>query len=201
MSVKLTSPVLGQGVGYIYTGTMEDWLLASGYAKRDANTAPTSYVGPGTQNTGATDVVPAKDPGLPGNRGDKAHWSQDEDESRTHATIANSVANLNLTSFPNPDKPDFDQGGVEDDAPSDVTLSPVTGPIAGGTIVTIEGDNLVGITSVTFGGTAGTALNVTKAAQGEVKVTTPAKAAGAVNVVLVDTSGNTTITNGFTFTA
>ena len=74
MSVKLTSPVLGQGVDYIYTGTMEAWLLAEGFAKRDADTTPTSYVGPGTANTGPTDVVPANDPTLPANRGDKAHF-------------------------------------------------------------------------------------------------------------------------------
>lgn len=114
MSVKLTSPVLGQGVGYIYTGTLEDWLLAEGYAKRDADTVPTSYAGPGVANTGATDTTPANDPTLPANRGDKAHWT-DEPEADTHWTIANDPTNLTKTSFPNPDRPDFDQGGVDED--------------------------------------------------------------------------------------
>jgi len=118
MSVKLTSPVLGKGVGYIYTGTMEAWLLAEGYAKRDADTTPTSYSGPGTLNTGATDVVPANDPTLPANRGDKAHFPFEgaEDEDTLHASIANTPGSaLTAVSFPNPDRPDFDQGGVDED--------------------------------------------------------------------------------------
>ena len=117
MSVKLTSPVLGQGVDYIYTGTMEAWLLAEGFAKRDADTTPTSYVGPGTANTGPTDVVPALDPTLPANRGDKAHFPYEgkANEATLHATIANDSTNLTEASFPNPDRPDFDQGGVDED--------------------------------------------------------------------------------------
>lgn len=114
MSVKLTSPALGKGVDYIYTGTLEDWLLAEGYAKRDADTVPTSYAGPGVANTGATDVVPAKDPTLPANRGDKAHWP-DASEASLNASIANSPGNLTKKAFANPDRPDFDQGGVDED--------------------------------------------------------------------------------------
>ena len=41
MTVTLTSEVLGQAVGTDYTGTLEAWLLASGYAKQAA------YAGPG----------------------------------------------------------------------------------------------------------------------------------------------------------
>lgn len=191
MAVTLTSPVLGKAVGESYTGPLEDWLLAEGYAKR------TGYTGPGVSNSGATDVVPAKDPQLPQNRTDKAQWPLTEVK---YAGMANDKDNLTKTTFPNKGF-DYDAGGVDDDAPTDVKLAPVTGPAAGGTVVTITGDNLARVSSVTFGGTAGTALNVTKAADGEIKVTTPARAAGAVNVVLVDPSGNTTVTNGFTFTA
>jgi len=109
MTVTLTSPVLGKAVGDTYTGTLEDWLLAEGYAKR------AGYTGPGVSNTGATDVVPAKDPQLPANRGDKAHFSSQESATKHNATIANDATNLTKTSFPNPDKPDFDQGGVDED--------------------------------------------------------------------------------------
>lgn len=109
MTVELTSPVLGKAVGDTYTGTLEAWLLAEGYAKQDG------YTGPGVSNTGATDVVPANDPGLPANRGDKAHWSAQEDAAQHHATIANDAANLNEDSFVNPDAPDFDAGGVDED--------------------------------------------------------------------------------------
>jgi hypothetical protein len=110
MTVELTSPVLGKAVGYIYSGTLEDWLLAEGYAKR------AGYTGPGVSNTGATDVVPAKDPGLASNRGDKAHYSAQEAAAGHNATIANDATNLTKTSFTNPDKFDFDEGGVDEDA-------------------------------------------------------------------------------------
>lgn len=78
------------------------------------------------------------------------------------------------------------------------TVSPATGSTAGGTVVTIKGTNLDGATSVTFGGTAGTAFSVVSAK--ELRVTTPAKTAGAVNVVVVDDSGNSDPkVNAFTF--
>lgn len=109
MTVQLTSPVLGKAVGASYTGTLEPWLLAEGYAKQ------ANYTGPGVSNTGPTDVVPANDPTLPGNRGDKAHWTRSESETAHNATIANDTDNLTKKKFVNPDKFDFDQGGVNED--------------------------------------------------------------------------------------
>ncbi|MEU3455667.1 IPT/TIG domain-containing protein, partial [Micromonospora sp. NPDC006766] len=76
-------------------------------------------------------------------------------------------------------------------------MSPATGPQAGGTEVTITGTNLSGTSGVTFGGTAGTGLKVLS--QTKIKVTTPAKGAGAVAVVVADDSGNVTVANGFTY--
>ena len=111
MTVTLTSPVLGKSVGATYTGTLEDWLLAEGYATR------AGYTGPGVSNTGPTDVIPANDPTLPANRGDKAHTPAEgkADETTLHATIANDSTNLTKKAFANPDRPDFDQGGVDED--------------------------------------------------------------------------------------
>ncbi|MFI5990283.1 IPT/TIG domain-containing protein [Streptomyces sp. NPDC051362] len=77
------------------------------------------------------------------------------------------------------------------------SISPATGGVAGGTVVTITGKNLDGVTSVTFNGVAGTALNVVSATK--VTVTTPAVAAGVRDVVVVDDAGNTTKTGGFTY--
>jgi hypothetical protein len=77
------------------------------------------------------------------------------------------------------------------------TVSPATGGVAGGTVVTITGTNLAGSEGVTFGGTAGTAFKVISNTQ--VQVTTPAKTAGAYNVVVKDDSGDVTKTNGFTY--
>lgn len=77
------------------------------------------------------------------------------------------------------------------------TITPATGTTVGGTVVTIKGDNLDGVTSVTFGGTAGTSL--TQVDADTIRVTTPAKTAGAYNVAVVDDSGTTTKTNGYTY--
>ena len=77
-------------------------------------------------------------------------------------------------------------------------VSPANGLAAGGTVVTITGTNLTGVSGVTFGGTAGTNLQVVSSTQ--IKVTTPAKAAGAVSVVVADDAGNVTMANGYTFT-
>lgn len=105
MTVQLTSPVLGKQPGDTYTGSMEDWLLSEGYAKK------AGYTGPGVSNTGATDVVPAKDPGLPGNRGDKPYFPGTAD---TDSTVANDATHLNQAKRPN-SKFDFDMGGVNED--------------------------------------------------------------------------------------
>lgn len=196
MSVKLTSPVLGQGVGYIYTGSLEDWLLAQGYAKRDADTTPTSYSGPGVANAGATSVNLADDPREPENR-EAPYFPSTEDR---HTTVANDGANLTLGSLAAPGF-DFDQGGVDTEAPSDVVLEPAEGPAAGGTEVTITGNNLEGVTAVTFDAVAGTDLDVSQAGDGVIKVTTPAGTAGPADVLLDDGATDTTLAGGFTYTA
>ncbi len=82
-------------------------------------------------------------------------------------------------------------------APTITTISPNTGPTAGGqTGVVISGTNLSNATSVTFGGTAATITNNTA---GSVTVTTPAHAAGAVNVVVTTAGGSATSANGYTY--
>lgn len=191
MSVKLTSPVLGQDVGFIYTGALESWLLAEGYAKRDADTTPTSYSGIGVSNTGATADTPANDPTSAVNR-EAPYFPSTPDRN---VTIANDADNLTKTKFPAPDF-DMDVAGVDTEAPSNLDVMPRELKVAGGDKVTITGDNLEGVTSVTFGGTAGTALDVSTAGDGVITVVSPAKAAGTYDVVLVDASGNGTKTGG-----
>ena len=68
-----------------------------------------------------------------------------------------------------------------------LSITPATGPIAGGTVVTIKGTNLGGASGVTFGGVAGTDFDVVD--EDTIKVTTPATTAGAKNVVIADDSG------------
>jgi IPT/TIG domain len=77
------------------------------------------------------------------------------------------------------------------------TVSPSSGAAAGGTAVTISGTSLDGATGATFGGDPGTAFSVE--GNDTVKVTTPAHAAGAVNVVVNTPSGPVTKTGGFTY--
>lgn len=189
MTVTLTSEALGKVPGDTYTGPEEAWLLAEGYAKQAA------YAGPGVANTGATTVAPALDLTLAVNR---EGLVDPLDPPAGQDPFGDSAPDY-----------DFDPGQVDNDAPevfdpepgdvgtADAGLEPNTGGTAGGTVVTITGDNLKDVTAVTFGGTAGTAL--TKDADDSIRVTTPAHAAGAVTVVLTDPSGTKTVTNGFTY--
>lgn len=82
------------------------------------------------------------------------------------------------------------------------SISPTSGPAAGGTAVTITGtgaNNFVGPGTVTFGGTAAT--NVVVVNSNTITCTTPAHAAGAVTVVVTAGGAAETLTNGFTYTA
>lgn len=82
-------------------------------------------------------------------------------------------------------------------APTIALIEPATGPIAGGTTVTITGLHFDGATEVTFGGTAGTDLTVLSEA--ELRVTTPASTAGAKDVAVTTAFGTGTKTGGFTY--
>jgi sugar lactone lactonase YvrE len=77
-------------------------------------------------------------------------------------------------------------------APAVTSISPTSGTTAGGTTVTVNGTNLTGATTVSFGGTAGTNINAVNSNQ--LTVTSPAHAAGLVDVT-VTTSGGTSPTS------
>jgi hypothetical protein len=80
--------------------------------------------------------------------------------------------------------------------PSITAVSPPNGDIAGGTLVTITGPSVVGVTDVQFDGISGTGLEIDSATQ--LTVTTPPHAAGLVDVTAIG-SGSSTITGGFTY--
>jgi hypothetical protein len=89
-------------------------------------------------------------------------------------------------------------GDETDDAPTTVgSITPLTGGAAGGTVVTIPGTHLDEVTAVHFGsGNAGTSFSVNGAGT-SITVTTPAHAAGAVDIgligaILADTDGEGT---------
>lgn len=187
MTVEITSEVFGKKPGETYTGAMEAWLLANGYAKQ------AGYTGVGVASTGATGVAPANDPRNPANR-EAPYFPGTEDR---HTTIANDATHLTQAKLPNPEF-DLDDAGVDTEAPSDLVLDPTELPLAGGR-VDFQGTNLEGVTSVTVGGTAATGLDVSQAGEGLGHFTAPAKVAGSYNVVFVDASGNGTVVAGLTY--
>lgn len=79
------------------------------------------------------------------------------------------------------------------------SVTPSSGVAAGGTAVTIKGDRLSGVEGVLFGGVAATGVEVVD--DETVRCTTPAHAAGAVDVVVQDDAGDVTESLGFTYTA
>jgi hypothetical protein len=83
-------------------------------------------------------------------------------------------------------------------APTINSISPATGPAAGGTIITITGTGFTTGTTVTVGGGSATSVDVDTATK--LKCTTPAHAAGATDVVVTTKAGTATETGGFTYT-
>ena len=82
--------------------------------------------------------------------------------------------------------------------PTVTSVSPNSGPVGGGTAVTITGTGFVTGATVAFGGTAAT--NVVVVSSTSITATTPAHAAGAVAVVVTNTGGlNGSLANGFTY--
>ncbi|MGZ8812224.1 MAG: IPT/TIG domain-containing protein, partial [Thermoanaerobaculia bacterium] len=78
-------------------------------------------------------------------------------------------------------------------------LSPSSGSSSGGTTVTITGTGFKSGVTVMFGGTPGT---VTGSTGTSITVTSPPHAAGAVDVAVSNTDGQTAVvSNGFTYTA
>src|SRR6516225_8152578 len=84
-------------------------------------------------------------------------------------------------------------------APSVSSVSLNNGPLAGGQNVTITGSNFLATpTSITFGGAAAT--NIVFNSATSVSCTTPAHAAGTVNVVVTNPDGQSgTGTNVYTY--
>ena len=84
--------------------------------------------------------------------------------------------------------------------PSVQSVTPNSGPTTGGTNVTIGGNSFETGATVTFGGTAATNVTVVNATQ--ITATTPAHAAGAVDVIVTNPGGGGkpgTLSGGFTY--
>ena len=82
--------------------------------------------------------------------------------------------------------------------PGVTAINPTSGSTAGGTSVTITGANFVSGATVKFGGVAATNVNVSSSTT--ITATTPAHAAGAVDVVVTNPDAQLgTLTGGFTY--
>lgn len=151
-------------------------------------------VGAADNPTAAAEV---DDPTVAENR-EAPYYEKTEDRN---TTIANDAENLTKDEFPNPNF-DFDAGGVEEEAPANLEVSPASGQAAGGTIVGLTGDNLTEDTTVTVGGAGVSEVYVTAGSKViRIDFAVPAHAAGAVDVVVTNAVGSTTMTGGFTYTA
>jgi hypothetical protein len=83
-------------------------------------------------------------------------------------------------------------------APIFKSILPSSGPIAGGTPVTISGMGFIsGNTTVTIGGNAATSVIVENATS--IKAITPAGTTGAKDIVVTTPNGSSTLTDGFTY--
>ena len=85
-------------------------------------------------------------------------------------------------------------------APTVTSISPTSGTTAGGTAVSITGTGFLAGATVKLGGTSATGVTVVNSTT--ITATTPAHAAGAVNVVVTNTDAQSgTLTNGYTYTS
>jgi formylglycine-generating enzyme required for sulfatase activity/subtilisin-like proprotein convertase family protein len=82
-------------------------------------------------------------------------------------------------------------------APTLGSVSPTTGPTAGGTLITLTGTNLTGATGVTVGGVACTSVQVVSATT--VTAVTPAGTVGAKAVAVTTPSGTASLAGAFTY--
>jgi hypothetical protein len=90
------------------------------------------------------------------------------------------------------------QGGSPNAAPTVTAISPSSGTTSGGTSITITGTGFLSGASVTLGGTAATSVNVGSSTS--ITATAPAHVLGAVNVVIINTDGQSgTLASGYTY--
>lgn len=81
--------------------------------------------------------------------------------------------------------------------PTITSVNPTSGPIAGGTSVTITGTNFLYATTVRFGATNATTFTVVS--DTKITATTPSNTIGAKDVVVITPDGTGTLTGGYTY--
>ena len=84
-------------------------------------------------------------------------------------------------------------------APSISSLTPSSGPDAGGTSVTIIGENFTGATAVSIGTSTLLAGSFTVVDDTHITFTTPANSAGIVDISVINPGGSAVYPSGFTY--
>ncbi len=126
-------------------------------------------------------------------------YTVNSDTSITATTPAQSAGVVNVVVTNSTASATLTNGFTYDATPTVTAVSPASGPIAGGTSVTITGTGFLTTTAVKFGSTAATSYTVNSDTQ--ITATSPAQSAGVVNVVVTNSTGSGTLTNGFTYDA
>jgi len=189
----MTDPVAG---GFTYLGIPTGLALTPAFGPPAGGTsvfvAGANFLAGKTSVTIGGTVVPAGSVTVSGT------------SSLTFTTPAHAVGNVALTvSTPGGTTAPVSNGFTYATAPTASTLSPIGGPIAGNTAVTVTGTNfLAGRTSVTIGGTVVPAASVTVASETSLTFTTPARAVGNVAVTVTNPAGTSAaVPGGFTYAA
>jgi hypothetical protein len=115
---------------------------------------------------------------------------QNVDEVRITATSGSLFNDFNQFAFDNPVVP-----------PAVSSVSPTSGPTAGGTSITITGTTFTGATAVKFGSTNASSYTVNSATQ--ITATSPAGSAGTVDITVTGAGGtsSTSSSDHFTYVA
>lgn len=150
----------------------------------------------GSGFTGATDVTFGTIAGTNVTIVDDTTLTVVSPAAATPGAVDVRVTTLIGTSIANPATDRYTY--VSTAAPTVTGISPTGGPIAGGTVVTITGTGFTGATSVTFGGNAASAVTVNS--DTSITATSPAHAAGAVDVIVTTSNGSSAASDNSKFT-
>src|SRR5262245_46332554 len=82
--------------------------------------------------------------------------------------------------------------------PTITNIIPPSGPVDGGTNITVTGENFTNVTALRIGGSNATHVVVINATT--ITATTPPGLLGPANVVVISAAGSTTLFGGFTYT-
>src|SRR5262249_22383826 len=115
-------------------------------------------------------------------------WSATSSTVTSPATITPATVDVTVTTAGGTSVVSLaDQFTYNAVTPTVTSLGTSNGPTAGGTSVTITGTGFTTGSTVSFGGVAGTGVNVTSSTS--ISVTSPAQAAGPVDVTVTNTAG------------